>query len=155
MFPSCGALIRFSVIQTIHSASYGRRTVNVFRLLFKGSLWPLPFLFGLALLGLWYVAYAYGKQRDWKRTSRIKYLVLGRALIPVLPLSGIFGTVLGLIETLAFMGSQPSGKIDMPQVVAKFSVALNTTFWGVLFAVLALILYQTALAQLEGAQGEE
>jgi biopolymer transport protein ExbB/TolQ len=106
------------------------------------------------ILGLWYIAYVHGKQRDWRRTRRIRALVLGRALIPVLPLSGIGGTVWGLIKTLAFMGGQPDGKIDMPGVVARFSVALNTTFWGVVFAVLALVLYQTALSQLEGAEGD-
>ena len=129
--------------------------MDLLGLLFKGSLWLLPFLFGTALVILWYAAFIYGRRKDWTRASRVKTLVLGRALIPVLPLSGIFGTVWGLIETLSFMGTQAKGEMDMPVVVSKFSLALNTTFWGVLFAVVTLLLYQTALSHLEGAESEE
>ena len=123
-------------------------------LLFNGYLWIVPVSLGLALTAVWCAAYYVGKQRDWKVAKRTRLLRTGRALIQVLPLSGVLGTVWGLINTLSFMGTQANGKMDMPKVVERFAVALNTTLWGVLFACLTLVLYQVALSELEGDEDE-
>lgn len=126
------------------------------RLLFTGGLVWVPILIGIGLLGLCYVGHVTGRRRGWTIAYRRRILRLGRSLIPILPLAGIFGTVWGLIDTLGFIGRQSSGDIQrhVPQIMERFSVALNTTFWGVLFALLCLVFYQTTLIQLEEADDE-
>ncbi|MBR0147834.1 MAG: MotA/TolQ/ExbB proton channel family protein [Lachnospiraceae bacterium] len=49
-------------------------------------------------------------------------------LIPIFPLLGILGTVAGLIEQLS------TGDIDM--VIGSLNLAMNSTFWGLVFAIL-------------------
>ena len=117
--------------------------------LFEGVFWLLPAGLGVVLVGLWYVAYVIGRKREWDPLARSKALRLGRSLIPLLPLSGILGTVCGLTNTLSFMAEQAGGKIDIAQVAQRFSVALNTTIWGLGFALVGLALYETAIAKQE------
>lgn len=124
------------------------------RILFSGSLWVLPFAFGLILvLAGGFLAF-FAKRRNWTREKRMRYLRLGRTMIPILPLLGIGGTVWGLMDTLLFMSDKTGAGFNMSGVIPRFGVALNTTFWGVFFAVVALVLYETQLAQL-GDRGDE
>jgi len=53
-------------------------------------------------------------------------------LIPIFPLLGILGTVAGLmLETKAG---------DIPAMLGSLDVALVTTFWGLIFAILLKII---------------
>lgn len=119
-------------------------------LMFAGRLWILPFGIGLVLIIWWFYEYFIRKQKC-SISSRLEHLRLGRNLIPILPLSGILGTVFGLMNTLLLMAKQyGSGQgMDLPVVVSSFGTALNTTFWGVMFALICMFLYELAIVELE------
>lgn len=117
-------------------------------ILFSGALWVLPLGFGLILVLAGVFLAFLAKRLNWTREQRMRYLRLGRSMIPVLPLLGIGGTVWGLMDTLMFMSDKTGAGFDMSGVIPRFGVALNTTLWGVVFAVVALVLYETQLAQL-------
>jgi biopolymer transport protein ExbB/TolQ len=55
------------------------------------------------------------------------------------------------MDTLLFMRGKTGSDFDMSGVVDRFGVALNTTLWGVVFAVIALVLYEVQIGQLEAA----
>ena len=60
-------------------------------------------------------------------------------LIELLPLLGIFGTVWGLRNALSLIST-----MEMPQIkdiATEIAPALSTTFFGLLFAILNLFLY--------------
>jgi len=125
-----------------------------FGMLFSGVLWLLPVGLGLIIV-VWGVFLSFlARRRNWTRAKRARQLHIGRALIPILPLSGIFGTVWGLMNALLFMRQKAGTEFDMAGVVQRFGVALNTTFWGVAFAVVALVIYEVQIAQLEGIEDE-
>lgn len=48
-------------------------------------------------------------------------------LIPILPLMGIFGTVVGLMLE--------SSATDLEGMMASMDIALSSTFWGLIFAI--------------------
>jgi len=82
-------------------------------------------------------------------------LYVGRTLVVLLPLLGIFGTVWGLIDTISYLGSADlSDPSAMPAILDRFATALNTTFWGVLGAVINIALYEPAIASLEAIDDE-
>ena len=125
------------------------------RMLFSGWLWLLPAGLGIVIVACGLCLSFVARRWNWTRDRRAQHLRLGRALIPVLPLSGIFGTVWGLMDTLLFIRDK-GADFEMSGVVQRFGVALNTTFWGVLFAVIALVLYEVQIGQLEGVDdGQE
>jgi len=119
------------------------------KMMFEGQLWILPVFIGLVIL-LWGLFLGlFSKRRNWTRDKRIHYLRLGRSIIPVLPMSGIFGTVWGLMDTLLVIGRSSVKNLDMNVVAGKFAVALNTTFWGIVFAFLSILVFEIQLNQLE------
>jgi len=82
-----------------------------------------------------------------------------RRLLPVLdtiitlaPLLGIFGTVLGIIQSFHFLGE---AGLDRPQVVsAGIAQAIITTAAGLAIAILTLIPYNFFLSKVERALKE-
>ena len=123
------------------------------RMLFEGELWLVlvPILFGILLLS-WGVFWSFFARRfNLPRQRRAQRLRMGRALIPALPMAGLFGTVYGLMDTLIFMKGKTGAALDMNGVVHRFGGALSTTLWGVFFAAIAIILYEMSLSQLEDA----
>jgi biopolymer transport protein ExbB len=70
-------------------------------------------------------------------TRHIEYLnVIGN----VSPMIGLFGTVFGMIKLFASIG-QFGGNLDAGQIADDISVALVTTFWGLLVAIPALSIF--------------
>jgi hypothetical protein len=55
------------------------------------------------------------------------------SLLPLFPMLGILGTVLGLMKTLTFIAEK--GVEDLSSVMGHFATALSTTFWGVFWAI--------------------
>lgn len=121
------------------------------KILFSGILWLIPMGLGVMIIAWGLFLSLLARRRNWTRKRRLLYLRIGRSIIPALPLSGIFGTVWGLMDTLLFMQNKSGGDFDISGVVARFGVALNTTLWGVVFAVIAVVLYEVQIGQLEAA----
>ena len=122
------------------------------KMLFSGTLWILPVAFGVLIFGWGLYLYFMGRQREISRIDRLKHLRTGRSLIAILPFSGIFGTVWGLMGTLQFMSEKTGNKIDLAGVVTRFATALNTTLWGLVFALISLAFYEFAIQDLESGQ---
>ena len=84
--------------------------------------------------------------------KRIIAMDLLRRFIPLLPLTGIFGTIWALVKTLAFMAEQ-SKKMNisdaLPDVLARFAPALFSTAVGVVGAVICIIIVEFGLNHLE------
>ena len=72
------------------------------------------------------------KLRIWKRIRLISLV-----LCLVLPINGIVGTVIGM--TGAFEELRNTGAADPSELASHISVALLSTFWGLVIAVPALI----------------
>jgi len=118
-------------------------------ILVSGTLWLLPAGVGAALVIWGVLLFFIARRWDWTRRRRMHQLRIGRSIIPVLPMLGILGTVWGLMDTLLFMRNKTGGNFDIAGVVDRFGVALNTTFWGIIFSVLAIVIYEFQLGQLE------
>lgn len=68
---------------------------------------------------------------------KIEYLnVIGN----VSPMIGLFGTVFGMIKLFASIGDF-GGNLDAGQIADDISIALVTTFWGLLVAIPALSIF--------------
>ena len=84
-------------------------------------------------------------------SDRIIRLSFLRKFIPLLPLTGVFGTVWALVKTLSFMAEQ-SRKMNiadaLPDVLAKFSPALLSTAVGVIGAVVCIVVVEFGLHSL-------
>lgn len=69
---------------------------------------------------------------------RIEYLnVIGN----ISPMIGLFGTVVGMINAFARIYSAGGGMPDAAKLAGDISVALITTFWGLLIAIPALSIF--------------
>jgi biopolymer transport protein ExbB len=71
----------------------------------------------------------------------------------VAPMVGLFGTVFGMIQAfdvLDISGGQP----QHGQLAAKISIALVTTFWGLLIAIPALAIHGIFRTRIEGLVSE-
>ncbi len=55
------------------------------------------------------------------------------------PMMGLFGTVVGMVETFAVIAQ--SGRPDAAQLAGKISIALLTTLWGLVIALMAIGAY--------------
>lgn len=55
------------------------------------------------------------------------------------PMLGLFGTVVGMVETFASLAA--AGKADATELASKISIALLTTLWGLVIALLAVSAY--------------
>jgi len=126
--------------------------MRVLRLLIEGQFWVIVCSWGLVLILWWWYAYFWLKRKEKTIFVRISALRFGSSLIPLCPLLGILGTVWGLMNTLSFVGSSQGGVTNTSGIVTRFATALNTTFWGIFFAVIASVLYQYALNRLEADQ---
>ena len=60
-------------------------------------------------------------------------------LTELLPLLGIMGTVIGLLNTFASFGVTNGGQPDVPKLVATFAPAMSTTLSGLFAALLNLL----------------
>ena len=61
------------------------------------------------------------------------------SLIELLPILGLLGTVWGLKNALVVIAQVPNPTIK--QIAIEIAPALSTTFWGLLFAILNLVLF--------------
>ncbi|MCP4590470.1 MAG: MotA/TolQ/ExbB proton channel family protein [bacterium] len=76
-------------------------------------------------------------ERAARLTRKIEYLnVIGN----VSPMIGLFGTVYGMIKAFASIGDF-GGNLDPGQIADDISIALVTTFWGLLVAIPALTIF--------------
>lgn len=81
-----------------------------------------------------------------------RYLSVLDTIITVAPLLGIFGTVLGIINSFDLLGL---AQIAQPQVVTKgIAQALITTAAGLAVAIVTLIAYNYFLSRIEGFSKE-
>lgn len=71
----------------------------------------------------------------------------------VAPMVGLFGTVLGMIQAFNLLGIA-EGQPAYDQLAGAISVALVTTFWGLLAAIPALFLYGVFRSRIEAFVGE-
>lgn len=71
----------------------------------------------------------------------------------VAPMVGLFGTVFGMIKAFNILGVS-GGQPRPDQLAGAISVALVTTFWGLLIAIPALTLHGVFRARVEGIVGE-
>lgn len=55
------------------------------------------------------------------------------------PMMGLFGTVVGMVETFAVISA--SGKPDAAELAGKISIALLTTLWGLVIALISIAAY--------------
>jgi biopolymer transport protein ExbB len=91
-----------------------------------------------------------GAEEEIKRMS--KYLNLLDTIITVAPLLGIFGTVIGIINSFDILGS---AGIEHPQVVTGgIAQALITTASGLGVAMMTLLPYNYFLAKIQIASKE-
>lgn len=77
------------------------------------------------------------EERSARLFRKIEYLnVIGS----VSPMIGLFGTVYGMIRL--FVSIREAGGIPEPaRIASDLSIALVTTFWGLLVAILALVIF--------------
>lgn len=71
----------------------------------------------------------------------------------VAPMVGLFGTVYGMIQAFDVLGAS-GGQPRPDQLAAKISIALVTTFWGLLIAIPALLIQGIFRARVEAVIGE-
>lgn len=71
----------------------------------------------------------------------------------VAPMVGLFGTVLGMIQAFTLLGIA-DGQPAYDQLAGAISVALVTTFWGLLAAIPALFLYGVFRSRIETFMNE-
>jgi len=71
----------------------------------------------------------------------------------VAPMVGLFGTVYGMIQAFDVLGSA-GGQPRPDQLAAKISIALVTTFWGLLIAIPSLVIHGIFRSQIESVVGE-
>jgi biopolymer transport protein ExbB len=71
----------------------------------------------------------------------------------VAPMVGLFGTVLGMIRAFNLLGIA-AGQPAYDQLAAAISVALVTTFWGLMVAIPALVCYSVFRSRIEAYVGE-
>jgi len=71
----------------------------------------------------------------------------------VAPMVGLFGTVFGMIKAFNLLGIS-GGQPRPDQLAAAISIALITTFWGLLIAIPALAMGGIFRARAEGLVGE-
>jgi len=77
-------------------------------------------------------------ERATRLFRRIEYLnVIGN----ISPMIGLFGTVVGMIEAFAQIYEAHGGMPDAARLAGDISVALITTFWGLLIAIPALSIF--------------
>ena len=75
------------------------------------------------------------EERTTRLFRRIEYLnVIGN----ISPMIGLFGTVLGMIQAFARIDAAGGGMPDAGELAGDISIALVTTFWGLLVAIPAL-----------------
>jgi biopolymer transport protein ExbB len=91
-----------------------------------------------------------GAEEEIKRTS--KYLNILDTIITVAPLLGIFGTVIGIINSFDLLGR---AGIEHPQVVTGgIAQALITTATGLGVAMMTLLPYNYFLSKIQSASKE-
>lgn len=71
----------------------------------------------------------------------------------VAPMVGLFGTVYGMIQAFDVLGVS-GGQPRPDQLAAKISIALVTTFWGLLIAIPALVIHGVFRSRIESIIGE-
>ncbi len=71
----------------------------------------------------------------------------------VAPMVGLFGTVFGMIRAFNLLGIS-EGQPAYDQLAAAISVALVTTFWGLMVAIPALFCYGIFRSRIEACIGE-
>ena len=71
----------------------------------------------------------------------------------VAPMVGLFGTVYGMIQAFNLLGVA-EGQPAYDQLAGAISVALVTTFWGLLVAIPALFFYSIFRSRIEAYVGE-
>jgi biopolymer transport protein ExbB len=77
-------------------------------------------------------------ERATRLFRRIEYLnVIGN----IAPMIGLFGTVVGMINAFARIYAAGGGMPDAAKLAGDISVALITTFWGLLIAIPALSIF--------------
>ena len=81
---------------------------------------------------------------------RIEYLnIIGN----VSPMIGLFGTVYGMIRTFSTIVEQ-GGSPDPKALAGGISIALVTTFWGLLVAIPALSIFHLMRNRIDGLLAE-
>lgn len=121
----------------------------IFDLLFGDVLALVPIAMGLLLCGFILWCSYYAKKWSWTVSTRIICLRRSRNFIPILTLSGLFGTVFSLIRTLSFMADHEGDfSLVMPDIIARFAPALSSTFWGIIGAAIAIALVEFGLHRL-------
>jgi hypothetical protein len=101
--------------------------------LFNG--WPdaVIVVLGLLMMAIFVgVLVATWRRRLSVARSRSWQTFLGH-FVPLFPLLGILGTVIGLMDTMAYLGTEGSGRLA--GAIDRFGVAMSTTFWGIIFCV--------------------
>ena len=71
----------------------------------------------------------------------------------VAPMVGLFGTVYGMIQAFDVLGAA-GGQPRPDQLAAKISIALVTTFWGLLIAIPSLVVHGVFRSRIESVIGE-
>lgn len=62
------------------------------------------------------------------------------ALSELLPLLGLLGTVVALLNTFLGIDSAPDGSVSIPELIRDFAPALTTTASGIIFVLINLFL---------------
>ncbi len=123
------------------------------------SIVPLAIGFVICICSIWLLHHVWpiGSARGvgWAIKKRIACLHRLRSLVPILPLSGLFGTIYSLIMTLDFMAKADNVSEALPDVIARFAPALSSTLWGIIGAVTAIVIIELGLHQLEETDKEE
>ncbi len=71
-----------------------------------------------------------------ERPQTMKYVDMLALSGSIAPSIGLFGTVQGMVEAFAILSA--TGQADPTQLAGSISVALLTTFWGLIISILAL-----------------
>ncbi len=71
-----------------------------------------------------------------ERSTMMKYINMLALAGQVAPMLGLFGTVQGMVGAFAILAE--SGQADPTQLAGSISVALLTTFWGLIIAIIAI-----------------
>ena len=121
--------------------------MDTLKLLVSGPASLLPVFAAAILLGrAYYLGGDHSRKRGMTQAQRLRRLRFCRSMVPVLPLLGIMGTVVGLVRTLSYMGSMVLGASGaMTGVIHRFAPALASTFWGVVGAISCIVLIESTI----------
>lgn len=85
----------------------------------------------------------YKKKKNKNKLSWIQFINIIKEMISLLPFFGIFGTVLGLLNTL--QAFTPGGGVELTSLIKEFAPALTSTITALIGTIVNMLVFNLLL----------